>query len=67
MRAAFRVQFPFNPPNNERKSMYYKELETVPGAKLAYDSLKRKEAAERLAKNADWNKKNKKKESKDAS
>ena len=47
--------------------MYYKELETIPGKKQEYDYLKKKEASERLAKNADWNKKNKKKDSKDAS
>lgn len=29
--------------------MYYKELETVPGAKQSYDALKKKESAERLA------------------
>lgn len=45
--------------------MYVKELETDRDAKLAHDNNLKKSAAERLARNAAWNKANKPKKVKE--
>lgn len=44
--------------------MYYKDLETIPGAKQQYDVQKKKESAERLS-NLAKRKKSKKKDTKE--
>ena len=44
--------------------MYNRELETDAAAKQLHDDNLKKAAAERLAKNAKWNKENKKKKDK---